>query len=124
MRVCFRPRHLLAALELVPFLPAQLRFPPQCFFMLVKFEKEANLRDHGLGCERLHHVIDRALRIAFEDVLFFAAHRRDEDDRCVAGPLPLADQGGRLEPVQLRHVHVEENDGGVFLKKEAERLAP
>jgi len=122
VRVGFRSRHPLPALEFVA-LPLLLRdFMPEELVPAVVLEKDLRLGEHGLGREGLDDVVDRAVGVALEDLLLLAADRGDEDDGCVAGALPLADQRRRLEPVELRHLHVEEDERAILLEEEAQRF--
>ena len=86
-------------------------------------EEEADLGDHRLRREGLHHVVDGTLGVALDDLLLFAADGGDEDDRRVARALPLADERGSLESVEVRHLYVEEDEGAVFGEQEPQRLA-
>ena len=57
--------------------------------------------------------------------VFLPRARRQGDDGQVAPrrPLPLADRPGDLEAVQLRHVHVQEQQVEASLSRKAQRLA-
>jgi hypothetical protein len=50
--------------------------------------------------------------------------RRQEDDRRVPGALPLPDQLCRLEPIQVRHLHVEQDHREVLVQQLTQRLPP
>jgi hypothetical protein len=55
-------------------------------------------------------------------VLSVLGDRRQEDDRDVAGSFALLDQLCRLEPVQPRHLDVEQNRGELLLEQVPQRL--
>ena len=122
VRVGFRSRHPLPALEFVALPLLQRDFMTEVLLPAVVLEKDAHLGDHGLGREGLDDVVDRAVGVALEDLLLLAAYGRDEDDGRVAGALPLADQRRRLEPVELGHLHVEEDERAILLEEEAQGL--
>ena len=122
VRVGFRSRHPLPALEFVALPLLQRDFMTEVLLPAVVLEKDAHLGDHGLGREGLDDVVDRAVGVALEDLLLLAAYGRDEDDGRVAGALPLADQRRRLEPIELGHLHVEEDERAILLEEEAQGL--
>ena len=107
--VGFGPCEPFPALDLFALHLLRGNLAKQDLFAPVLLEKEPDLGEHRFGCERLHDVVDGAVRISLDDVLLLPAHRRDEDDRRVPRPLPLTDERRGLESVQLRHLDVEEN---------------
>jgi hypothetical protein len=82
----------------------------------------AGLRAEDVGVERLDQVVDRAVRVAAEDVDSVAVHRGDEDDRDVAAARVLLDEAGGLEAVHVRHLHVQQDEGELAVKDLAQRL--
>ena len=105
----------VALLALAPerdqgLLAEQLGLQPQLLGLLPQLDEDRDLRAQHLRLERLEEVVDRAGRVAAEDVALFLRDRREEDDRDVARPLALLDQLGGLEPVELRHLDVEHHD--------------
>ena len=55
-------------------------------------------------------------------MLFCRIDRGQKNDRCVAGPIALADQGGRVETVDRRHIHIQKNEREFLMEQEAQRL--
>src|SRR5205814_3130622 len=123
MRVGLGPGPALAQLHLVALAGELARFLLEGELAAVLIEEEADLGDHRLRREGLHHVVDGTLGVALDDLLLFAADGGDEDDRRVARALPLADERGSLESVEVRHLYVEEDEGAVFGAQEPQRLA-
>jgi hypothetical protein len=74
--------------------------------------------------EGLHHVVRRAHLVALHQVRLVAAVRGEEDDGRVARALPLADEARRLEAVQFRHLHVQQDEREVLPQQPAQRLRP
>ena len=72
--------------------------------------EDPHLGPDDLRIDRLEQVVHGAVRVPLEHVRRLAAQRGDEDDRHVTGLLALLDQLGGLQPVELRHLHVEEDD--------------
>ena len=96
--------------------------PPDLDRLLPEVDEDADLRPQDVGLERLHQIVHGAGVVAAEDVLRVLGDRRQEDDRDVAGPLAPLDQLSRLEPVQPRHLDVEQDRGELFLEQVPERL--
>ena len=70
---------------------------------------------------RREDVVDGAQRVAALGV-GVVGEGREEDDRRVLGPLALADERGRLEAIEPRHVHVEQDDREVVDQQAAQAL--
>src|SRR4029079_262621 len=102
--------------------PQQLRLAPQLLGLLMQVDEDGDLRAQQLGVERLEDVVDRAARVAAEDVLRVLADGGEKDDGDVLRPLALLDERCGLEAVQLRHLHVQEDEREVVLEKSRERL--
>ena len=92
------------------------------FRFLVKIDKHADLRPQHVRVDRRGDEIHRSERVALGDMRIIV-ERGDENDRRVLGPLPLANQRGRLEAIHLRHVDVEQDHGEIVLQQTAQRLA-
>ena len=88
----------------------------------MQLDEHGDLGAQHVGAERLEDVVDRACRVATEDVLFVLGDRGDEDDRDVFRALALLDQLRRLEAVEQRHLDVEQDDRDVVEQQLAERL--
>jgi hypothetical protein len=72
--------------------------------------------------DRDRNVIDRPHLVGAQPVDIGQMDRRDEDDRRVLKPRVLADHRRQLEPVQLGHAHVHEDDGNILFQQLLERL--
>jgi len=48
---------------------------------------------------------------------------RDEDDRRLLEPGMLVNQARRLEPIHVRHIHVQQDDGEVLVHEPLQGLA-
>src|SRR5215203_7031468 len=68
--------------------------------------EETNLRFENLRLERLCHVINRAERIAFKNVLLVAARRGNENNRGVLCAFALANQLGKIKAVESGHLKI------------------
>ena len=114
---------LALAAELRELLLLQLlRLLPELFRLLVQLDEDGDLGAEHCRAERLEDVVDRACRIAAEDVLLVLGDRGDEDDRDVLRPLALLDQRRRFEAVEHRHLDVQQDDRGIVPQQLAERL--
>jgi hypothetical protein len=65
----------------------------------VEIDEDGDLRPKHVRVERLREEIDRAGRVAAEDLPLVRRDRGQEDDRDQAGLLALLDERGRLEAV-------------------------
>ena len=90
--------------------------------LLVQVDEDRDLRAQHVRVERLEQVVDRADRVAAEDLLALLVDGRQEDDRDVLGALALLDELGGLEPVQARHLDVEQDRREVLVEQPAQRL--
>jgi hypothetical protein len=70
--------------------------------------RDLHLEDFGV--ERLAEVVDAARFITALDERVVPVHRGDENDRQVSAILQLLDALRGLEPVELWHVHVQQDD--------------
>ena len=85
--------------------------------------KTRDLRAEDLGLERLEDVVDGAGLVAAEDVRLVLRDRGDEDDRDRRRSLALLDHRRSLEPVEDRHLDVEQDHGEVGAREQdPERL--
>jgi len=100
-----------------------LGFPLHLLVRARERHEHAHLGAQDVRRERADQVVHRAQGIPTRR-LHFVGVGGEEDDRRVRVPNPLPDEGRRLEPVHVRHVHVEEDDRGLALEEELERLAP
>ena len=104
-------------LELAPFaLPHQGFFRGDVLLAHVQVDERCDLRAEDLRLERLEQVIDRAHRVALEDVRFLLADRGEEDDRDVLRTFARLDQPRRLEAVHPWHLDVEQNEREIALE--------
>ena len=88
----------------------------------VEIDEDRHLRAQDLGVERLDDVVHRAHGIAAEHVVGLLVDGREEDDRHMAGALPPLDELRRLEAVETRHLHVQEDQVELVLQQALERL--
>ena len=107
-------RRLQQALELAPLQPAQsLR-------LLEQIDEDGRLGPQDGRDDRLDEVIDGAQLVGAFDREAACVVGGEEDDRGMAGALAAADELGGGEAVQTLHLNVEEDDGKVFLQKQAQ----
>jgi len=76
------------------------------------------------GIERLRQVVDAAIFVPARDVGLVAVDRGDEDDRDLSRARVGADQRRGLEAVEVRHLHVEQDDRELVDQQRLQRLAP
>ena len=99
---------------------------PRLALDLLRFlEQLDEHRDLGLQddrIDRLEHIIDRAHRIAAQQMLGFLIDRRQEDDRDALGLVAAADDLGGLIAVHAGHVDVEQDDREFALEEVPERF--
>ena len=91
--------------------------------LAVQIDEHLDLRAQQLGHHRNGHVVDGAELVAAQLVEVGVHDRRYEDD---GGPLEarvLANHRRKLEPVQIRHADVDEDQCDVVLQQTLERLA-
>ena len=86
----------------------------------MQLDEYLHLRPQDLGLERLEHVVHRANRISSKDVLGFLVDRGEENDRDVPRALARIDESRRLETVQVRHLHVEQDHRELALEQAAQ----
>ena len=110
-------RGLLARLEQLGLALEQLGLPGE-------LDEDGHLRAHELRDDRLHQVVHRADRVPAHGLLLGLVRRGEEDDRRVARAVALPDELGRLEPVHVRHLHVQQHHREVVREEPFERLAP
>ena len=90
--------------------------------LAIKLGKDPNLGAQHVRHHRHRHVIDRAMLVALDAVDVGEGDRRDEDDgdRLEAGM--GADHLRELEPVEIGHDDVDEDDGDIVPQQMLERL--
>ena len=88
-----------------------------------QFGEDPDFGAEHFGNDRHRHVIDAAHLVAAQPVDVGQMNGRDEDDRGLAKPRMLADHGGQLETVELRHADVDKHHRGVILEQELQRFA-
>ena len=76
-----------------------------------------NFRDHGH-----RHIVDRAGAIAFQEIVGFEAHGRNEDDRRLLMPRVISDHRRKLEPVEIGHADVHQDDRDLGFQKSRQRF--
>ena len=91
--------------------------------LAVKLDEDLDLGTQHVGNDRHRHVVHRAHRIATQPIDVGQMDRGNEDDRRFAETRMLAQHGGKLEAVELRHADVDENDRDVVLEQELQGLA-
>jgi len=85
-------------------------------------DEHAHFRAQHLGHDGGGDVVDRAEGVALRRAQLVRVVGGDEDDRDVRRALAAADQGRRLEPVEARHVDVEQDQREVAREDVAQRL--
>ena len=85
-------------------------------------DEHRDLRAQHDRVDRLEHIVDRAHRIAAQQMLGFLVDRRQEDDRNALGLLAVADDLGGLITVHSGHVDVEQDDREFALQEVPKRL--
>ena len=89
---------------------------------LVQRQEDADLGPQHLGVVGLEQVVHRAGGVALVDVRRLGRDRRHEDDRDLPRAVARLDQPRGLEPVEPRHLHVEQDHRVVVLQQRLERL--
>ena len=90
--------------------------------LAMKLGEDLDLGEKNLRHHRHRHIVDRAHLVAAKQVLVREADGRDEDDRRVLEARMLADHGGKLEAVHVRHAHIHQDDGDVGAQELVESL--
>jgi hypothetical protein len=88
----------------------------------VKGGERGHLRAQHLRPDRLQEVVDAAALVPGQLLVLVLAVAGHEHDGDVAGPLVRPDQPGGLVTVQVRHVHVHEDERAALGEEEAQRL--
>ena len=88
----------------------------------VQLDEDRDLRAKHFGVERLEEVIDGARGVAAEHVPLLLRDRGQEDDRDRPRPFALLDQLCGVEPVEARHLDVEQDAREILVEKRPERL--
>ena len=96
--------------------------PPDLDRLLPEVDEDRHLRPQDVRVERLHQIVHGSGVVAAEDVLCVLGDRRQKQDRDVTGPLTPLDQLRRLEPVQPRHLDVEQDRSELFVEQMSQRL--
>ena len=91
--------------------------------LAVKLDEDFDLGAQHIRDDRYRHVVHRAHGIAAQPVDVSQVDRGNEDDRRLAETRMLAQHGGELKAVELRHADVDENDRDVVLEQELQGLA-
>jgi hypothetical protein len=99
-----------------------VRLALQCLAFAEQLDEDADLRAQDLRLNRFEDVVDRAELVSAKDVRLAATERGEKDDRRVARFVAGADQARRLEAVEIRHLHVEQDDGELLIEQMAQRL--
>ena len=88
----------------------------------VEVREHARLGAQHLGLEGLEEKVDRAVRVAAEDLARVAAGGGDEDDGGAREACVRLDQPGQREPVHARHLHVDQHERELAAEQVLERL--
>ena len=108
---------------LPPLAPVQLgRLELDLLGLLEEVDEDADLRPQHGRDDRLGEEVDRPELVALEDLALVALEGGQEDDRGVLRAVALADQRGRLEAVQARHLDVHQDHGEVGVEDAHQRL--
>ncbi|HEV3438103.1 MAG TPA: hypothetical protein VG122_12130 [Gemmata sp.] len=92
-------------------LPKPLGLPLYLLGLLEKFDESGDLGPDDDRHQRFDEIIDCTQGVSPLDREVVALESREEDDGCVPGLFPAPDQLGRLEPVQVGHLDVQQEDG-------------
>ena len=95
--------------------------PPKKLFAPAEFDEDLDLALQDLGNDRLKQEIHRSQVISAKE-LFIAAIGRQEQNGCLAGSLPGANQLRRLESVQFGHANIEQNRCELMLQAQPQSL--
>ena len=103
-------------------LTQELALPLQLSGLPVQLDEDCDLRAKHFRIERLEEVVDGTRGVAAEHVPLLLRDRGQEDDRNRLRPFALLDQLRRVEPVESRHLDVEQDAGEVVVEQRPERL--
>ena len=92
--------------------------------LAVKLDENLDLGPQHLRDDRNRHVIDGAHLVAAQAVHVGQVNGGDEDHRGLLEPRMLADHGGKLEAVEVRHADVHQDDRDLRLQQVLQRLLP
>jgi hypothetical protein len=87
-----------------------------------QLHEHTHLGAQDFRLQRLDEKIDRPGRVAFEHDVVRLDARGEKNDGDVPGSLPFPDDGGRIDAVHFRHLHVEKNKTEVLLKQVPQRF--
>ena len=90
--------------------------------LAVQLDEDRDLRAKHFRVERLEEVVDGARGVAAEHVPLLLRDRGQEDDRDRPRPFALLDQLCGVEPVETRHLDVEQDAREVLVEERPERL--
>ena len=88
----------------------------------VQVDEHRHLGPEHPGVEGLGQIVDRPGGIASQGLMRLPADGGQEDDGDVPAPLSLLDVQSRLEAVEARHLHVEQDHGEVAGEDTLERF--
>src|SRR6266545_3258889 len=91
-------------------------------FLQEELDENRPLRSQDVRLERLQQIVDGAVGVPAEDMGGVTAQRSDEDDRYVSALRPLLDELRRLEPVEARHLNVEQDEREISGQQVAQRF--
>ena len=103
-------------------LARELRLPSELQVLTVQIDEHRDLRPQHIRIEGLEQVVDRACRVAAKDVFLLLRDRRQEDDRNRARLCALLDQCCSFEPVETRHLRIEQDHGDLLYEEAAKGL--
>ena len=91
--------------------------------LAIQIDEHFHLGAQQLRHDRHGHVIDAAELVAAQLIRFGHHHRRDENDGGGLESRVLANHRRELEAVQIRHAHIDEDQGHFVLEQHLEGLA-
>ena len=103
-----RPQKRLRALQRAP--------------VLLELGEHRDLGPQQIGVERLEHVVDGPDAVTAQDVADVVVGSGQEDDRHIARARPALDQLRGLNPVEVGHPDVEQDQRDVVLEQQPQRL--
>src|ERR1041385_368187 len=94
----------------------QLGLPANLPIFSEQIDEYVDLRTQDIGLDRFDDVINCAQRIATAQMPHTGTVGSQENDRRLARSLAAANQLGRLESIDARHVNVQQNHGGFVVE--------
>ena len=104
---------MLGALGLAFQALALGHFPLQGRRLTIQIREHTDFRPQELRNDRRRNIVHRAMFVSLELIEVRQMHSGNEDDRRLLVAGVLADKFCELKSIELRHVHVDEDDGDI-----------